>query len=62
MPCKWNGQGYVPPAQYKTNRTSLITRALDAGIKRIVPVSPTTIDIIPPSKAARQSCVYWSCI
>jgi acyl-CoA thioesterase-1 len=41
---EWNEQKYVPLEEYKVNLTSLVDKALSSGIKRIVLVSPTTIE------------------
>jgi acyl-CoA thioesterase-1 len=41
---EWAGQKYVPLEEYKVNLTALVDQAQAAGIKRIVLVSPTTIE------------------
>lgn len=41
---EWAGQKYVPLEEYKVNLTTLVDQAQAEGIKRIVLVSPTTIE------------------
>lgn len=40
---EWNGQKFVPGAEFDTNYRSLLDQALKAGIGRFVLMSPTTI-------------------
>jgi acyl-CoA thioesterase I len=40
---EWNAQKYVPLAQYKENYRTLLDRALAAGVKRLILMSPTAI-------------------
>jgi lysophospholipase L1-like esterase len=41
---EWNGQTFVPLADYQTNLKKLCERARAGGVRDIVLVSPTTID------------------
>jgi acyl-CoA thioesterase I len=41
---EWNGQAHIPPAAFKANYESLVDRALSAGVKRLILMSPTTIE------------------
>lgn len=41
---QWMGQSYVPLADYVANYRTLLDQAHDAGFKKIVLMSPTTID------------------
>lgn len=40
---EWNGQKFVPLADYQANYAKLIEQALAAGVRQLVLVSPTTI-------------------
>ena len=41
---EWNGQKFVPGAEYVANYRSLLDQALKAGVSRLVLMSPTSID------------------
>lgn len=40
---EWNGQAYVPPAEYLSNYRALLDRARASGTERLILMSPTTI-------------------
>jgi acyl-CoA thioesterase I len=41
---EWNGQTYIPPDRFKANYEELIDRARSGGVKRLILMSPTTIE------------------
>lgn len=51
---EWNGQKWVPPAEYRANYEKLIAQAKAAGVRTLALVSPTTIAEENDSELARQ--------
>ena len=41
---EWNGQAHIPPGIFKANYEALVDRALASGVKRLILMSPTTIE------------------
>ncbi len=41
---EWNGQQWIPPAEFKANLVKLLEQAAAAGIRQFLLLSPTTID------------------
>lgn len=40
---EWNGQKHVPLPEYRENLATLVVRAIEAGIERVIVLSPTTV-------------------
>jgi lysophospholipase L1-like esterase len=41
---EWNGQKHIPLPQFRRNLVRLVDTALSAGVRRLVLMSPTTIE------------------
>lgn len=59
---EWNGQKFVPLADYRTNYERLIAQARAAGIRTLVLVSPTTIAEENDSELSRQLDERAACV
>jgi acyl-CoA thioesterase I len=59
---EWNGQKYVPLADYRANYETLIAQAKEAGVRVLALVSPTTIAEENDSELARQLDERTACV